>query len=147
MTSIDYSPDGKLIAISGFNEVLIHDATATGDSEPIARLVGMSERIESVRFSPDGKMLAACGGSPALGGEVQVWDVESKELKLSHPVTFDTVYGASWSPDGKLVAFGCSDSTVRAIDLSGKQVLYQGCLLYTSPSPRDQRGSRMPSSA
>ena len=126
VTSIDYSPDGKLIAISGFNEVLIHDATATGDSEPIARLVGMSERIESVRFSPDGKMLAACGGSPALGGEVQVWDVESKELKLSHPVTFDTVYGASWSPDGKLVAFGCSDSTVRAIDLSGKQVLYQG---------------------
>ena len=24
---------------------------------------------------------------------------------------------------------------------------YMGCLLYTSPSPRDQRGSRMPSSA
>ena len=24
---------------------------------------------------------------------------------------------------------------------------YQSCLLYTSPSPRDQRGSRMPSSA
>ena len=25
--------------------------------------------------------------------------------------------------------------------------LREGCLLYTSPSPRDQRGSRMPSSA
>ena len=25
--------------------------------------------------------------------------------------------------------------------------LYEACLLYTSPSPRDQRGSRMPSSA
>ena len=25
--------------------------------------------------------------------------------------------------------------------------VYDGCLLYTSPSPRDQRGSRMPSSA
>ena len=25
--------------------------------------------------------------------------------------------------------------------------LFKGCLLYTSPSPRDQRGSRMPSSA
>ena len=24
---------------------------------------------------------------------------------------------------------------------------FRGCLLYTSPSPRDQRGSRMPSSA
>ena len=26
-------------------------------------------------------------------------------------------------------------------------VVYEICLLYTSPSPRDQRGSRMPSSA
>ena len=26
-------------------------------------------------------------------------------------------------------------------------VIYVPCLLYTSPSPRDQRGSRMPSSA
>ena len=27
------------------------------------------------------------------------------------------------------------------------QLFIYGCLLYTSPSPRDQRGSRMPSSA
>ena len=26
-------------------------------------------------------------------------------------------------------------------------IMYKSCLLYTSPSPRDQRGSRMPSSA
>ena len=38
-----------------------------------------------------------------------------------------------------------------SVDLSFSQVLtlglYASCLLYTSPSPRDQRGSRMPSSA
>ena len=42
-----------------------------------------------------------------------------------------------------------------AIDLSSVNCIYcrqwddlvNGCLLYTSPSPRDQRGSRMPSSA
>ena len=28
-----------------------------------------------------------------------------------------------------------------------RDILIDGCLLYTSPSPRDQRGSRMPSSA
>ena len=33
----------------------------------------------------------------------------------------------------------------RAVYNSGKQL--NACLLYTSPSPRDQRGSRMPSSA
>ena len=31
--------------------------------------------------------------------------------------------------------------------LTSGHVLLEGCLLYTSPSPRDQRGSRMPSSA
>ena len=34
----------------------------------------------------------------------------------------------------------------RAIELINGGLLYT-CLLYTSPSPRDQRGSRMPSSA
>ena len=33
------------------------------------------------------------------------------------------------------------------LDDSGRDVVWQACLLYTSPSPRDQRGSRMPSSA
>ena len=33
-----------------------------------------------------------------------------------------------------------------SMDLSSFGSL-EGCLLYTSPSPRDQRGSRMPSSA
>ena len=32
-------------------------------------------------------------------------------------------------------------------DFSNKKLNPYGCLLYTSPSPRDQRGSRMPSSA
>ncbi len=49
-------------------------------------------------------------------GEVQVWDVENAKLLLSHQVTFDTIYGGAFSPDGKLIAFGCSDNTVRAID-------------------------------
>ena len=31
--------------------------------------------------------------------------------------------------------------------LMDESALYNYCLLYTSPSPRDQRGSRMPSSA
>src|SRR5262249_50025683 len=93
----------------------------------VARLVGLSERIESVAFSPDGKFLAVTGGDPGRFGEVQIWAVAGRKLKLSVPVTFDTVYGGSWSPDGTRVAFGCTDNTLRAIDAkSGKQVLFQG---------------------
>ena len=38
---------------------------------------------------------------------------------------------------------------VESIEADNERVLLmpEGCLLYTSPSPRDQRGSRMPSSA
>ena len=123
VTSLDYSPDGKLIAVAGFHEVLLHKADGSG---VVARLVGLSERIEAVRFSPDGKSLAVAGGQPGRMGEVQIWDVEKRKLKLSLPVTYDTVYGVSWSPDGASVAFGCSDNTVRAINAqTGKQFLQQ----------------------
>lgn len=124
ITSLDFSPDSKLLAVSGFHEVLLH--TADG-GELVARLVGLSERIESAVFSPDGKLLAVTGGLPGRMGEVQVWDVEKKSLQMSVPVGYDTIYGASWSPDGKLIAFGCADNTVRAIDAAtGEQVLFSG---------------------
>ena len=124
IASLDYSPDGTLLAVAGFHEVLLHRADGSGLA---ARLVGLSERVQTVRFSPDGKRLAVAAGQPARMGEVQIWDVEKRKLLISTPVTFDTVYGVSWSPDGKFVAFGCSDKTLRAIEsASGKLVLQQG---------------------
>ena len=124
ITSIDYSPDGELLAVAGRHEVLLHKADGTG---LVARLIGISERIQSVSFSLNGKRLAVSGGDPCLFGEIQVWDVARHKLKLSTVLTADTLYGVSWSPDGSRIAFGCADNTVRAIDAeSGNQVLFQG---------------------
>ena len=107
ITSLDYSPDGKLLAVSGYHEVLLHrlDDLPGDQTEVAARLVGLSERIESAVFSPDGKRLAVTGGSPGRFGELQIWDVAKKKLQLSVPVTYDTIYVASWSKDGSMVAF------------------------------------------
>ena len=123
VTSLDYSPDGNLLAVSGYHEVLIHKSDG---SEIVARLVGLSERIQDVAFSPDGKSLAVAGGNPARMGEIQIWNVADRELEVSVAVTYDTLFGVSWSPDNKFVAFGCTDNSVRAIDVeSGAQVLLQ----------------------
>lgn len=124
LTSLDFSPDGKLLAVAGFHEVLLHRANGSGLE---ARLIGLSERIESARFSPDGKRLVVAGGLPGRMGEIQIWDVDERKLILSKPVGFDTAYGASWSPDGKFVSYGLPDNTVRAIDAeTGEQSLFMG---------------------
>lgn len=123
VTSLDVSPDGSMLAVAGFHEILLWKPDG---SELVGRLIGLSDRIQTVRFSPDGKLLAASGGRPAQMGEIQVWEVEERKLKLSVPFGFDTLYGVNWSPDGKLISFGCPDNALRAIDANtGAQVLQQ----------------------
>ncbi|HJZ58595.1 MAG TPA: c-type cytochrome domain-containing protein [Gemmataceae bacterium] len=124
VTAAAFSPDGNTLAVSGYHEVLLYN-TKTDALE--ARLIGMSERINALAFSPNGQRLAVAGGSPGRFGEIQIWDHAKKRLVISAPVTFDTLYGVSWSPKGDMVAFGCADNTVRAIDpISGKQMLFMG---------------------
>jgi mono/diheme cytochrome c family protein len=124
INGVAFSKEGDLLAVTGYHEILLHKADGTG---LIARLIGMSERLQSVAFSPDGKWLAVTGGNPGRFGEVQIWNVATRKLKLSIPITFDTIYGGSWSHDSKLIAFGGSDNSLRAIDAeTGKQVLFQG---------------------
>ena len=113
ITSLDYSPDGKLLAVAGFHETLLWRADGSARS---ARLVGLSDRIESVRFSRDGSRLLVVGGNPCRMGEVQVWDVAGRKLLRSLSTTSDTLYGGSWSADGSLISFGAADNTVRALE-------------------------------
>ena len=56
------------------------------------------------------------------------------------------IYGL-YTPNGKNVTHKDFDYKLRWLDALRTSVQSVPCLLYTSPSPRDQRGSRMPSSA
>lgn len=50
--ALAFSPDGTLLAVAGFHEVLLWKSDG---SELAGRLVGLSERVESLAFSPDGQ--------------------------------------------------------------------------------------------
>ena len=124
VTSLEHSPDGSMIAVAGYHEVLVHKADG---SAIVARLVGLAERIQKLAWSPDGKRILVTGGSPARMGEIQIWDVAAKKLELSKSLTFDTLYGGSWSPDGKFIAVGCGDNGLRAFEAaSGREVVFMG---------------------
>jgi mono/diheme cytochrome c family protein len=119
ITAIAFSPDGKLLAISAYREIVLHEL----GKGLIARLPGLSERIHTLLFTPDGKTLVAVGGSPARFGEVQIWDVAARKQRHSTVLTNDTLFGASLSPDGTKVAFGCADKSVRLFDVaSGTEI-------------------------
>jgi hypothetical protein len=129
ISALDISPDGRLIAVSGVNETLIIDAEAAirGERVIVRRLIGMAERIESLRFSPDGARLAVAGGLPGELGELQIWDIASGQQLVSHEATDDTLRGVAWSSDGQRVAVGGVDTNLYVIDAaSGEQQLEQG---------------------
>ena len=58
-------------------------------------------------------------------------------------VLFDAIEDASFTKINNMDGVGTLRNLKEQVESSNKK----DCLLYTSPSPRDQRGSRMPSSA
>ena len=62
-------------------------------------------------------------------------------------LTLVFIIGASLISPDKAIGLDLEEdlSVFKVLKILGEED--KGCLLYTSPSPRDQRGSRMPSSA
>ena len=94
----------------------------------------------------------------SLAGYLQLWPLPPMEIPV--PDQKELWRNAHLGPivHGMLVALVASLSPLLKLTKKEAKILViaglvevwgnaLGCLLYTSPSPRDQRGSRMPSSA
>ena len=115
-------------------------------------------------FRLDGKVVIVTGASSGLGARfARVCDAAGASLvlaarrlerleSLANGLSDAVVVRADFSTDQAAPAvIEAALSEYGAIDVvinnAGISRTVKACLLYTSPSPRDQRGARMPSSA
>ena len=93
---IAYSPDGKLLAVSGSLGVWLYETTGLTE---VGLLGGHKSLVYTIAFSPDGKTLASMSN-----GEIFLWDAE--ERKQLRRIEGDNA--VAFSADGKLLA-SCSN--------------------------------------
>ncbi|MEO1165198.1 MAG: WD40 repeat domain-containing protein, partial [Chloroflexota bacterium] len=116
--TVDYSPDGRLLASGGNTHDLIIWNVATG--EMIRTLEGHTGVILNVVFSADGSRIVSSSGDRTLSGQdpveeqdrtVRVWDVESGEELVRITPNSGFVRALDFSPTGDTVAYGVWDNT------------------------------------
>lgn len=113
--SVNFSPDGKLLATSSNRDYEARLWNLSG--QKLADLNGHKDIVKSLTFSPDGKLIATA----SFDKTVRLWNLAGKQLAefKGHE---NRVNDVTFSPDGKLIATASSDNTARLWDLSGQQL-------------------------
>lgn len=115
VTSVAFSPDGKLIVGGGAEGVVrLWDTVGGGE---VRGLRGHSAWVTSVQFAPDGKTVLAC----SVDAAAKIFDLPRGEAAATgHSAQVNCV---AVSRDGKYAATGSADLTVKVWDLAtGREV-------------------------
>jgi WD40 repeat protein/serine/threonine protein kinase/tetratricopeptide (TPR) repeat protein len=122
-----FSPDGRWLA-GGLSDRTVRVWEARTGKE-VFSLKGPTHSVNCVCFSPDGKRLA--GGAapfppvPGRGaGQVMVWDAVTGGELFSLPSRTGDVLCLCFSPDGRRLAGGFTDRTIRVWDARTGQELF-----------------------
>jgi WD40 repeat protein/DNA-binding SARP family transcriptional activator len=113
--SIDFGPDGKLVAGEGRDVVFVW---SVGDGRIVARI--RQQQVNALAFSPDGRRLV----TGSLEGDVDVWEARTGRQIDSLNGNLGQVLDLAFSPDRNRLATSSTDGTLRLWDArTGEQIL------------------------
>jgi WD40 repeat protein len=105
ISSLSFSPDGRLLASAG-EALKLWDVRAALETN---RLTDPDGEISSAAYSPDGKVIATAGQR----GKVIIWDSVSGTIARSVAAHDGEVNMIAFSRDGRLLASAGADRTVK----------------------------------
>jgi WD40 repeat protein len=121
VTALAFSPDGKLLAAGGYQQVQLWDAT----TNKLLRAVGhFPGQVRAIAFR-DAHTIAVAEGVAGRSGSVTLLDIETGAVT---PVqrSIDEMLAVAFSADGKWLATGGTDATVRVFEGTAQKAELKG---------------------
>ncbi|HUW56680.1 MAG TPA: WD40 repeat domain-containing protein, partial [Planctomycetota bacterium] len=123
ISAVAFSPDGKVLAVGGYREVLLWDLTAA----QLSKRIGTGQldgRVAALAFIGKGPLLAVADGIPGKSGAVRIFDVNTGTLSRTIPGPTDTVHCLAVSPDGTLLAAGGAYTEAHVWSLADAKLVH-----------------------